>query len=561
MAPSVPEIPQNNSDFYYHPQAMNQTMPPYYYYPQQQQQYPYYPPPHSMYPPVQAPPQMYPPINPGGNYPMMPPTTDNVSSMSESQNQKQTQISSQSKPVSKKKFKRRPITSKSHQQGSPSSIGRSRTNSRASSSYSNTSSMEIEAQNQDDGLPPTSSINTPKARSTTCASSRSCSSSTTSDDFNIILPAGNDTISTTSKLESGALLNPPETSTDRSLIPIPRLSPATSSSTSEPPPPPMQTSEKCWFRPENINDQVRIVVKPIDNEPHHPVFMNLPLYDALKVKVGSTLCMPATQNDNTNQEKNIYYTVLDPTIYPADGIPMPEILGLKLQIVFLKWEKEQQQNYADKKTCENDSELMESDSILKKTQEENENLKFENEKLVKDNDKLNKEIETWDEEHEDFKEKNQELAAKFKSKCEEITIQKKKNLILQWDNHKLQLNLDEKENEIKNLNLSKDQEISELKNQLEESSKSDQKLDKISQAEQLKECIRELTNDKKSKLLKTENFSNDDSDDYFSSNRNSLEFNPVHIKTEIPDVENSLPIISAIYSEPPIKKVKLEKNY
>ena len=541
MAPSVPEIPQNNSDFYYHPQAMNQTMPPYYYYPQQQQQYPYYPPPHSMYPPVQAPPQMYPntpPITPGGNYPMMPPTTDNVSSMSESQNQKQTQISAQSKPVSKKKLKRRPITSQKHQQGSPSSIGRSRTISRASSSYSNTSSVEVEAPNQDDGLPQTSSINTPKARSTTCASSRSCSSSTTSDDFNIILPAGNDTISSTRKLESGALLNPPESSTDRSLIPIPRLSPATSSSTSEPPPPPMQTSEKCWFRPENINDQVRIVVKPIDNEPHHPVFMNLPLYDALKVKVGSTLCMPATQNDNTNKEKNIYYTVLDPTIYPADGIPMPEILGLKLQIVYLKWEKEQQKNYANKKTCENDSELMESDSILKKTQEENENLKFENEKLVKDNDKLNKEIETWDEEHEDFKEKNQELAAKFKSKCEEITIQKKKNLILQWDNHKLQLNLDEKENEIKNLKLSKDQEISELKNQLE-----------LSKSEV---SIRE------SKSLKSENSSINDSDNYFQSNRNSLEFNPVHIKAEIPDVEHSsLPI----HSEPPVKKVKLEKDY
>ena len=217
---------------------------------------------------------------------------------------------------------------------------------------------------------------------------------------------------------------------------------------------------------------------------------------------------------------------------------MPEILGLKLQIVYLKWEKEQQQNYADKKTCENDSELMESDSILKKTQEENENLKFENEKLVKDNDKLNKEIETWDEEHEDFKEKNQELAAKFKSKCEEITIQKKKNLILQWDNHKLQLNLDEKENEIKNLKLSKDQEISELKSQLE-----------LSKSE---------VSIRKSKSLKSENSSINDSDNYFQSNRNSLEFNPVHIKAEIPDVEHaSLPI----HSEPPVKKVKLEKDY
>ena len=95
-----------------------------------------------------------------------------------------------------------------------------------------------------------------------------------------------------------------------------------------------------------------------------------------------------------------------------------------------------------------------------------------------------------------------------------------------------------KENEIKNLKLSKDQEISELKNQLE-----------LSKSEV---SIRE------SKSLRSENSSINDSDNYFQSNRNSLEFNPVHIKAEIPDVEHSsLPV----HSEPPVKKVKLEKDY
>ena len=379
MAPG-PESPQNNTNFH-HPPATNQSMPPYYYnYPQQYHQYPYYPQPH-MYPPVQAAPQMYPPHNTGGNYPMMPPSSSGIApSMQDSQIQKQTHISSP-KPVTKKKFKRRPSL---HQKSSsPSSIGRSRTISRTSSSYSNTSSVEGQQtephqKQEGGGLPPISSSTIiPKARST-CSSN----STSTSDDFNNIIPgsknhfgdhAGNDSTAKNNvpiAKTGGALPITPETSPVRSLIPIPRLSPATSSSTTSEPPPSIlapgslisldnrqnypsmttseksrrssiatstsggSTSEKCWFRPENISDQVRIVVKPINEEIYNPVFMNLPLYDALKVKAGSTLCMPAAQQKE-NIQKNIYYTVLDPTIYPADGIPMPEILGLKLQIVYM----------------------------------------------------------------------------------------------------------------------------------------------------------------------------------------------------------------------------------